>query len=192
MRAIQDLNASVRATEDWIDDLMRRLGWHDRERIYLALLAALHALRDCLPRDEAVYVGAHLPALLRGLYYEGWHPGGRGSAKSRSAFLERIHDGVHRDPAVDAEQVDLRYLPLTCLRQSSRTPKPPRQSRCTPFGQAERSVEPMSVPAAKSSSTRLSKQQTVRIFLCGDVMTGRGIDQILAQPCDPILHETYA
>src|SRR6516162_5978185 len=78
MRAIQDLNASVRATEDWIDDLMRRLGWHDRERIYLALLAALHALRDCLPRDEAVYVGAHLPALLRGLYYEGWHPGGRG------------------------------------------------------------------------------------------------------------------
>ena len=50
----------------------------------------------------------------------------------------------------------------------------------------------MSVPAAKLSSTQLSKQQTVRIFLCGDVMTGRGIDQILAQPCDPILHETYA
>jgi uncharacterized protein (DUF2267 family) len=33
------------------------------------------------------------------------HPGGHGSAKGRSAFLERIHDGVHRDPAVDAEQV---------------------------------------------------------------------------------------
>jgi len=105
MTETQDFNASVRATEDWIDDLMRRLGWHDRERIYLALLATLHALRDCLPRAEAVYVGANLPALLRGLYYEGWHPGGRGSAKSRSAFLERIHDGVHRDPAVDAEQV---------------------------------------------------------------------------------------
>jgi uncharacterized protein (DUF2267 family) len=43
---------------------MRRLGWHDRERSYLALLAALHALRDCLPRDEAVYVGARLPVLL--------------------------------------------------------------------------------------------------------------------------------
>jgi poly-gamma-glutamate capsule biosynthesis protein CapA/YwtB (metallophosphatase superfamily) len=50
----------------------------------------------------------------------------------------------------------------------------------------------MSVPVAKLSSTDLSKQQTVRIFLCGDVMTGRGIDQILPQPCDPILHETYA
>lgn len=33
---------------------------------------------------------------------------------------------------------------------------------------------------------------TVRIFLCGDVMTGRGIDQILPHPCDPQLHEDYA
>ncbi len=105
MTAIQELNASVRATEDWVDDLMCRLGWHDRERGYLALLAALHALRDCLPRDEAVYVGAQLPPLLRGLYYEGWHPGGRRRAENRSAFLDRIHDGVHRDPAVDTEEV---------------------------------------------------------------------------------------
>lgn len=29
------------------------------------------------------------------------------------------------------------------------------------------------------------------IFLCGDVMTGRGIDQILAHPGNPLLHETY-
>jgi poly-gamma-glutamate capsule biosynthesis protein CapA/YwtB (metallophosphatase superfamily) len=27
--------------------------------------------------------------------------------------------------------------------------------------------------------------------LCGDVMTGRGIDQVLAHPCDPKLHEHY-
>ena len=32
MTAIHDLNASVRASEDWIDELMRRLGWHDREK----------------------------------------------------------------------------------------------------------------------------------------------------------------
>ncbi len=28
------------------------------------------------------------------------------------------------------------------------------------------------------------------IFLCGDVMTGRGIDQILPHPGDPALHES--
>ena len=31
----------------------------------------------------------------------------------------------------------------------------------------------------------------VRLFLCGDVMTGRGIDQVLPHPCDPALHESY-
>ena len=105
MTTIRDFNAAIRATDEWIDDLMRRFSWHDRERAYLAFLAVLHALRDALPRDEAVYVGAQMPALLRGLYYEGWHPGARGPAKSRSAFLERIHDSVHRDPGIDAEEV---------------------------------------------------------------------------------------
>ena len=32
---------------------------------------------------------------------------------------------------------------------------------------------------------------TVKIFLCGDVMTGRGIDQVLPLPCAPQLHEQY-
>lgn len=31
----------------------------------------------------------------------------------------------------------------------------------------------------------------IRLFLCGDVMTGRGIDQILPHPCPPRLHEDY-
>jgi len=31
----------------------------------------------------------------------------------------------------------------------------------------------------------------VTLFVCGDVMLARGIDQILSQPCDPILHEAY-
>ncbi len=32
---------------------------------------------------------------------------------------------------------------------------------------------------------------TLRLFLCGDVMTGRGIDQVLQHPCEPTLHEGY-
>jgi len=31
----------------------------------------------------------------------------------------------------------------------------------------------------------------MKIFLCGDVMLGRGIDQALPQPCPPGLHEAY-
>ena len=31
----------------------------------------------------------------------------------------------------------------------------------------------------------------ITIFLCGDVMIGRGIDQILPHASDPTLHEPY-
>ena len=116
MTVRQDFDTAVRGTNDWIDNLKQQLGWHDRERIYVVLLATLHALRDCLARDEAIYLGAQLPALLRGLYYEGWHPGGHKAAGSRSAFLERIHDGVHRDPGVDAEEVARAVLALIATR----------------------------------------------------------------------------
>lgn len=37
-----------------------------------------------------------------------------------------------------------------------------------------------------------SKGSSIRIFLCGDVMTGRGLDQVLPHPGDPTLHEDYA
>jgi poly-gamma-glutamate capsule biosynthesis protein CapA/YwtB (metallophosphatase superfamily) len=32
---------------------------------------------------------------------------------------------------------------------------------------------------------------SLRLFLCGDVMTGRGIDQALPHPIDPVLYEPY-
>ncbi len=52
------------------------------------------------------FPGEYLTTLLRGLYYEGWHSAKQTNMfKSRDAFLERIREGVHRDPGIDAEQV---------------------------------------------------------------------------------------
>jgi len=45
--------------------------------------------------------------------------------------------------------------------------------------------------AAELSSTEPPAQRTMRLFLCGDVMLGRGIDQVLPNPCDPAIHESY-
>ncbi len=42
-----------------------------------------------------------------------------------------------------------------------------------------------------SSVASENSRGTIRLFLCGDVMLGRGIDQILRQPCNPALHEDY-
>jgi poly-gamma-glutamate synthesis protein (capsule biosynthesis protein) len=37
----------------------------------------------------------------------------------------------------------------------------------------------------------MSGEQLVTVFLCGDVMTGRGIDQILPHPSDPWIYERF-
>ena len=39
--------------------------------------------------------------------------------------------------------------------------------------------------------TARDAQRPITLFLAGDVMTGRGIDQILPHPSDPPLHEQY-
>jgi poly-gamma-glutamate capsule biosynthesis protein CapA/YwtB (metallophosphatase superfamily) len=46
----------------------------------------------------------------------------------------------------------------------------------------------MSVAA---EATDTLSPQSVGLFLCGDVMTGRGIDQVLAHPCEPTLYEDF-
>jgi poly-gamma-glutamate synthesis protein (capsule biosynthesis protein) len=37
----------------------------------------------------------------------------------------------------------------------------------------------------------LKASNPITLFLCGDVMTGRGIDQVLPHPSDPIIYESY-
>ena len=36
-----------------------------------------------------------------------------------------------------------------------------------------------------------NRTDTLGVFLCGDVMTGRGSDQALPYPADPTLFESY-
>ena len=40
-------------------------------------------------------------------------------------------------------------------------------------------------------SEKVIKGEHITLFMCGDVMTGRGIDQVLHHPSDPSLHEPY-
>lgn len=43
----------------------------------------------------------------------------------------------------------------------------------------------------ESSSAQPEPRPVIRLFLCGDVMIGRGIDQVLTHPNHPALHEGY-
>jgi poly-gamma-glutamate capsule biosynthesis protein CapA/YwtB (metallophosphatase superfamily) len=44
---------------------------------------------------------------------------------------------------------------------------------------------------AQPSPSREDEAKLIRLFLCGDVMTGRGIDQILPHPGTPVLYEPF-
>ncbi|MDQ3796796.1 MAG: CapA family protein [Pseudomonadota bacterium] len=44
---------------------------------------------------------------------------------------------------------------------------------------------------ARHRPTGKGKTHKISLFLCGDVMIGRGVDQILPHPSKPTLHETY-
>jgi uncharacterized protein (DUF2267 family) len=63
----------------------------------------LHALRDRLSVAEAAHLGAQLPMVIRGFYYEGWHPAGQPPKEhSRTAFLARVEADAHA-PEFEAE-----------------------------------------------------------------------------------------
>jgi len=104
MTGLPTFDETLHLSNIWLNELMEQLDWDDKRRAYRALRAVLHALRDRLTAHEAVHLGAQLPMLIRGLYYENWHmkdfaPGER----TKSAFLQHVAAEL-RDPTMDSEQ----------------------------------------------------------------------------------------
>lgn len=89
--AVTVLDHTVQETNTWLKAVQEQLQLDNRQQAYSALRAVLHALRDRLPPEVAVKFGAQLPMLVRGFYYENWHPAGT-PTKERHAeeFAEHI------------------------------------------------------------------------------------------------------
>jgi uncharacterized protein (DUF2267 family) len=99
-------DTTVHKTNSWLTDLMQILRWPDKHKVYLALRATLHALRDRLTVEEVAHLGAQLPMLVRGFYYEGWDPTGKPvKERHQEQFLARIEQHFKNDDSVDPEAV---------------------------------------------------------------------------------------
>jgi uncharacterized protein (DUF2267 family) len=88
------------------------------------LRAVLHTLRDRLPVNEAAHLGAQLPMLIRGIYYEGWTPADKPEKMHRDEFLARIHAQFRDDPAIDPVRVAQAVLEVI----SAELPHPNRRT----------------------------------------------------------------
>lgn len=105
MTGLDVFDRAVHKANDWLKDIMYELNTEDRHRAYLALRATLHALRDRLMPQEAVDLGAQLPLLIRGFYYEGWTLSGKPLKERRKEeFLAHVK-AQFRSEEVDAETI---------------------------------------------------------------------------------------
>ena len=99
---ISTLEKSIHQTNGWLDELGRELGC-DAQQAYRALRAVLHALRDRMTVEEASDLGAQLPTIVRGFYYEGFNPSKQPTTESdRKEFLQRVSRELQDAQGVDA------------------------------------------------------------------------------------------
>ena len=99
------LDRTVQQTQAWLGHIAEDLGWEDHDKTYTILRAVLHTLRDRLPPDEAVDLASQLPMLVRGIYFEGWHPGDKPLRyRNREEFLDRVCRAAPKLQADEAER----------------------------------------------------------------------------------------
>lgn len=104
---LEVFDSTLQKTHILLDDIMQEMRWNnERQRAYLALRSVLHALRDRLTMEEALDLGAQLPMLVRGFYYEGWKPANTPrKERHKEDFLAHVKQDFKNDEHMDAEQI---------------------------------------------------------------------------------------
>ncbi|HCP08461.1 MAG TPA: DUF2267 domain-containing protein [Candidatus Moranbacteria bacterium] len=88
-------DSSIQKTNLLLKEIEHELGWEGKELwAYKLLRAVLHALRDRLTVEEAADLGAQLPMVVRGFYYEGWRPANLPIKFKKEEFLEEIQKNL--------------------------------------------------------------------------------------------------
>jgi len=86
---------TLQTTNIWLDELMADIG-PDRQVAWHVLTAVLRALRDRVPAGLAAHLGAQLPLIVRGAYYDGYRPGEEPlPIRDLDTFLAHVQEGLN-------------------------------------------------------------------------------------------------
>jgi CBS domain-containing protein len=107
MSTVPVLESTIQKTHEWLKDITDGLGFPNERSAFAGLRAVLHALRDRLPQENAAQLGAQLPMLIRGMYYEGWNPS---KEPSRVRHQQEFFDLVAAQLKEHSELRDARRL----------------------------------------------------------------------------------
>lgn len=82
---------TVQQTQEWLKELRDNADLADEAEALSVLRSVLHQLRDRLTPEEAIELGAQLPIIVRGVYYEGWRPTRTPEkVRSKEKFLDEV------------------------------------------------------------------------------------------------------
>lgn len=94
---------TLHTTNIWLDEIMNDLG-PDRNLSWKVLSVVLHKLRDRLPIALAAHLGAQLPLLVRGVYYDQFEPERLPSdCDSAGQFVDEVQRWLSDTRGVDAK-----------------------------------------------------------------------------------------
>jgi uncharacterized protein (DUF2267 family) len=81
---------TLQTTNIWLNEIMDDIG-PDRHVAWKVLSVVLHKTRDRLPVELAAHLGAELPLLIRGVYYDQFEPAKQPmTCRNLEAFTEEI------------------------------------------------------------------------------------------------------
>jgi uncharacterized protein (DUF2267 family) len=105
MTGLSAVDHTVHLTNEWLKQISDRLNWDNRQRAYRLLRVTLQTLRDWLSINEAADLGAQLPMLIRGIYYEGWNlSAAPAKQRSKADFVARVEKAFETDPIDNVEE----------------------------------------------------------------------------------------
>lgn len=101
---LEVFDRTLQITNIWLGEIMERLG-PDRQVAWRVLSTVLHKLRDRLPLELAVHLGAQLPLLVRGVYYDQFAPAKQPSdCRKPEEFTAEVAEWLGDIRPVDPEE----------------------------------------------------------------------------------------